>query len=173
MVEVAKTNGKAVPHCNKIMIIVSSTVYNFLLDHVARYQQEFVQPEAVTVGTDEDGVYYRFGGATLCSMLHALYKDIKCCSQDGRDALSQKIIILQTINVKDKSCIPGYLQYRDRGFLYFPDPVFIPYLRKVDVVLKEVVNSKGFNKYGDELIKVNKTVMYCNVVFLSLTHFLF
>ena len=38
----AKTNGKAVPHCNKVMMIVSSTVYNFLLDHVARFQQKFV-----------------------------------------------------------------------------------------------------------------------------------
>ena len=152
----AKINGIAVPHCNKVMMIVSSTVYNFLLDHVARFQQQFVQPETVTTETDEDGVYYRFGGATLCSMLHALYKEIKCCSHDHKDALSQKIIILQAINVKDKSCIPGYLQYRDRGFLYFPDPVFIPYLREVDVVLKEVVNSKGLNEYGDELIKVNE-----------------
>lgn len=151
----AKTNRKAVPLCNKIMMIVSSTVYNFLLDHVARFQQEFVQPETVTIETDEDDVYYRFGGAALCNMLHALYKEIKCCAHDHKDALSQKITILQAINVKDKSCIPGYLQYRDRGFLYFPDPVFIPYLHKVDV-LKEVVNSKGLNKYRDELIKVRK-----------------
>lgn len=153
--EFAKANGVPVPHCNKVMMIISSTVYNFLLDHVARFQQKFVQPESVTIETDEDGVYYRFGGATLCSLLHTLYKEIKCCSDDRKDALSQKITILQAINIKDKSCIPGYLQYRDRGFLYFPDPIFMPYLREVDAILKEVVNSKGLNEHGDELIKVN------------------
>ena len=88
-------------------------------------------------------------------MLHALYKEIKCCSNDSKDAFSQKITILQAINIKDKSCIPGYLQYHDRGFLYFPDPVFLSYLREVNAVLKNVVNSKGLNEHGDELIKVN------------------
>ena len=143
-------------------MIVSSTMYNFLLDHVARFQQKFVQPETVLTETDEDGVYYRFGGATLCSMLHALCKEIKCCSDDSKDTLSQKIAILQAVNIKDKSCIPGYLQYRDRGFLYFPDPVFLPYLHEIDTVLKKVVNLKGLNEHGDELIKAN--ILYCNVI---------
>ena len=107
--EFTKTNGVPIPHCNKVMIIVSSMVYDFLLDHVARFQQKFVQPETVTTETDEDGVYYRFGGATLCSMSHALYKEIKCCSDDRKDAFSQKITTLQAVNIKDKSCIPGYL----------------------------------------------------------------
>ena len=62
---------------------------------------------------------------------------------------------LQAINIKDKSCIPGYLQYSNRGFLYFPNSVFLSYLREVDAVLKKVVNSKGLNEHGDELTKVN------------------
>jgi len=88
-------------------------------------------------------------------MLHGLYKEIKCCTDDRIDVLSQKITMLQAINIKDKSCIPGYLQYHDRGFMYFPDPVFLPYLREVDSILKKVINSKGLNEHGDELIKVN------------------
>ena len=153
----AKANGVPVPRCNKVMMTISSTVYHFLLDHVARFQQKFLQPETIRIEADDDGVYYRFGGATLCSMLHGLYKDIKHCSDNCKDSLSQKITILQAMNVKDKSCIPGYLQYRDRGFMYFPDPVFILYLREVDSILKEVVNLKGLNEHGDELIKVNCT----------------
>ena len=153
--EFSKANGVPVPHCNKVMMIILSTVYHFLLDHVARFQRKLVQPESITIEADEDGVYYRFGGATLCSMLHNLYKEVKCCSVDRKDDLSQKITILQAINIKDKSCIPGYLKYRDRGFMYFPDPVLMPFLREVDSILKEKVNSKGLNEHGDELIKVN------------------
>ena len=153
--EFCKANGMPVPHCNKVMITVSSTVYHFLLEHVTRFQKQLVESGSVTIGTDEDGVYYRFGGAALCSMLHALYKDIKQCSDDQRNVLSQKITVLQAINTKDKSCIPGYLKYRDRGYMYFPDPLFVPYLREVDKVLKQVVNSKGLNEHGADLIKVN------------------
>ena len=77
------------------------------------------------------------------------------CSDDQRNVLSQKITVLQAINTKDKLCIPGYLKYRDRGYMYFPDPLFVPYLHEVDMVLKQVVNSKGLNEYGAHLIKVN------------------
>ena len=38
--------------------------------------------------------------------------------------------------------------------MYFPDPVFIPYLREVDTILKQVVNLKGLNEHGADLIKV-------------------
>lgn len=153
--EFCKANGVPVPQSNKVMITVSSAVYHFLLEHVTRFQQQLVKSGSVTIGTDEDGVYYRFAGAALCSMLHALYKEIKQCSDDQRNVLSQKITVLQAINTKDKSCIPGYLKYRDRGYMYFPDPLFIPYIREVDTILKQVVNSKGLNEHGAELIKVN------------------
>jgi len=136
------------------MITLSSAVYSFLLDHVERFQRRLIEPKNVVVATDDDDVYFRFGGATLCSMLHALYKQIKDCSEHQRDILCQKITILQAVNIKDKSCIPGYLKYRDRGYMYFPDPVFLPYLHKVDTVLKQVVNSKGLDEHGANLIKV-------------------
>ena len=160
----AKENGIPVPDCNQVMMTLSSAVYLFLLDHVARFQRRLIEPENVVVATDYDDVYFRFGGATLCSMLHTLYKQIKDCSEDQRNILLQKITILQAVNTKDKSCIPGYLKYRDRGYMYFPDPIFIPYLREVDTILKQVVNSKGLNEHGADLIKVLPcpccTVMY-------------
>ena len=34
----AKENGIPVPHCNQVMITLSSAVYSFLLDHVTRFQ---------------------------------------------------------------------------------------------------------------------------------------
>ena len=33
-----KGNGIPVPHCNQVMITLSSVVYSFLLDHVTRFQ---------------------------------------------------------------------------------------------------------------------------------------
>ena len=70
--EFCKANGMPVPHCNKVMITVSSTVYHFLLEHVTRFQKQLVESGSVTIGTDEDGVYYRFGGAALCSVACAI-----------------------------------------------------------------------------------------------------
>ena len=38
--------------------------------------------------------------------------------------------------------------------MYFPDPSFISFIREINTVLKQVINAKGLNKHGDELIKV-------------------
>jgi len=66
-------------------------------------------------GGDDD--YFRFGDAALSDMLHLHYKQIKNCSGTQRDQLSQEITILQAINTKDKSKIPKYLKYSDRGYM--------------------------------------------------------
>ena len=68
--------------------------------------------------------------------------------------MSIEISLLQAINTKDKSDIPDYLQYRDRGFMYFPHKVFIPFLKKVDQNIKKVINSSSLDEHGDAIIKV-------------------
>ena len=76
--------------------------------------------------------------------------------------LSQEVSLLQAINSKDKTKIPGYLQYRDGGF---PDAKFLPFLRNVDTVVKELVNANGLKQEGENLIKVCKPSTY---VYISL-----
>ena len=110
--------------------------------------------------TDGDDVYYRFGGGALSDMLHLRYKQIRACKDDQRDLLSQEISILHHMKLKDKSKLPNYLKYRDRGYMYFPDPAFLPLLREIDTTVKEVVNVGGLQQ-GDSLIKVRKLLCMC------------
>ena len=65
-----------------------------------------------------------------------------------------EISMLQAINTKDESDIPKYLQYQDRGFMYFPHKMFIPLLQKTRHRFKKFVNIESFNKHGNNLIKV-------------------
>uniref|UniRef100_A0A1X7U8E3 Uncharacterized protein n=1 Tax=Amphimedon queenslandica TaxID=400682 RepID=A0A1X7U8E3_AMPQE len=112
----------------------------------------------IVVSTEQvdegDDVYFRFAGATLASMLHNRYKEIRKCIKEKINIISEEIKVLQTINTKDKSDMPGYLKYRDKGQMYSPDPVFIPFFRSVDKCIKGVVNEKGIEDHGNELIKV-------------------
>ena len=50
--------------------------------------------------SDQDDVYFRFGGGILASMLHNRYKEIRRCNKDKRDVLSMEIKLLQTIKTK-------------------------------------------------------------------------
>ena len=68
--------------------------------------------------------------------------------------MSIEISMLHSINTKDKSDIPKYLQCQDHGFMYFLHKIFIPFLQKLDTDLKKFVNIESFNKHGDNLIKV-------------------
>ena len=97
-------------------------------------------------------------------MLKLRYKQIKTCPLERKDIISQEITILQAVNTKDKSSIPGYLQYRDKGYMYFPHYHFIPFFRRVDHVVKSVVNCDGFNKHGEDFVKVHKSIVFISII---------
>ena len=164
-----ETSGVPVPESNPVMMLVSSTIYDFLLEYSKNFQNKIHQAEVPsiisTVEPDTDDVYYRFGGAAICDMLHLRYKQLKSCPDTKRDKLSQEISLLQAINCKDKTTIPGYMCYRDRGFMYFPDKVFLPLLREVDDVIKHIVNFDGLKQEGDNLIKVLYFSIYRHFVY--------
>ena len=153
--EFTETNGVPVPESNPIMITVSAVIYNFLLEHVAHFQTDKETSTSSVVLADSDDVHYRFGGAAICDMLHLRYKQIKSCTDEHRDMLSQEISVLQAMNTKDKTKMPGYLQYWDHGYMYFPDPCFLPCNEKIDTLVKGIVDSDGLQHKGDDLIKVS------------------
>ena len=93
----------------------------------------------------------------LCEMLHLRYKTIRTCHQSRRDTISKELDILHTINTKDKSYMPSYLQYRDRGYMYTPHHSFIPFFCDVDNSVKEVVSFKGLDKHRNDLVKIAHT----------------
>ena len=168
--EFCKSAGFPVPISNPLMIKLSSTVYNSLIEHVTSKSKE--DDTSTAISLDGDDVYYRFGGAALCEMLHVRYKQIKTAPLDHKDQISQEITILQAINSKDKSAIPDYMKYRDLGYMYFPHPTFIPFFRHLDTTVKEVVNPSGINKEGNNLIKVfdAHSILYTTYIILFRLH---
>lgn len=139
--------------CNKIMVIFSSIMYNFFLEHVRNELKSEEQPIPAS-NIDEDDVYYRFGGAVISDMVKLRYKNIKRCPITKMDTVSQEITILMSINTKSKCNMPDYLQYRDEGYMYTPKPCFVPFFREVDTCVKAVINHDSLKQHGDEIIKV-------------------
>ena len=141
--------------CNKIMIMFSSAIYSVLLKtvHDTTTQSVVTNPASVQL-EDSDDVYFRFGGAAICEMLHVRYKQIKKCTESKREKLNSEIDILQAINTRDKSSMPSYLQERDKGHLYSPHADFIPFFRDVDNLVKVAVSKNGFEENGDQIVKV-------------------
>ena len=111
-----------------------------------------------TIHADPVDVYYRFGGATLASMLQDRYKAMKLELTKHKEKISEEIHILQALDTKDKEKVPIHLQYRDKGFMYFPHEELIPFLQEVDVAVKAVYNETGFKKYGASLVQ--KTIKF-------------
>ena len=144
--------------CNNVMILFSSIMYNVLLQSSKLVDSSKSTSTETNMADDGDDVYYRFGGATLSSMLHLRYNATRIKELPSSSFVSQEILILQAINTKDKSSMPEYLRYRDRGYMYTPHPNFIPFFRDVDITVKEVVNTTGFQKYRNELIKVIRLI---------------
>ena len=96
------------------MLVFLSEVYNKLLKHcqsVLQISSDATAVHSTTVHLDPVDVYYRFGGATLASMLHTRYKAMKLELTKYKENISEEIHMLQALNTKDKEKIPKYLKY--------------------------------------------------------------
>jgi len=145
------------------MLVFLGEVFTKLLrvsQSVLAVSSDTAASNSTTGSADPVDVYYRFGGATLASMLHNRYKVMKLEHTKEKEKISQEIHILQALNTKDKHKIPKYLQYRDRGYMYFPCEELLPFLQGVDVAVKTHCNEVGFRKYGKSL--VHETVKLVN-----------
>jgi len=152
------SKGVPVPESNPVMITLSAAVYEQLLECAKRFQRNLSSNGASVststcspVVTDGDDVHLRFGGAAICEMLHLRYKQIKGCKDTLRNKLSQEITILQAMIMKDKTNLPHYLKYRDRGFMYFPDFSFVPFIQTVHETVRSAVS---ISSLGENTIEV-------------------
>ena len=143
---------------NCVMMVICAAVYDTLLRQVSEFIREEILGEQSTSNQvshqDSDDVLYRFCGGALASMLHARYKHIQTCPLERKDIISQEITLLQSINSKRKSHIPEYLQYRDRGYMYFPTECFLPFLRAVDTCVRKYANPACYQCHGSHIVEV-------------------
>ena len=133
------------------MLVFLLEVYNKLLKHsqsVLNVASDSTSSTA-TEHLDPVDVYYRFGGATLASMLHSRYKAMKLEYTKQKEKISQEI---QALSTKDKEEVPSYLRYRDEGYMYFSRRELILFLQYVDATVKAVCNDNGFRKHGTSLM---------------------
>ena len=87
-------------------------------------------------------------------MLHNRYKRIHSYPMDKRSSVVEEISILKAMQTMDKSHVPASLQYRDRGFMYFPDRPFLPFIKAVDQTVKSIANEEGIKHHGKHIVEV-------------------
>ena len=139
---------------NPVMISICAVVYDYLMQQILEEQKAKPNETSMCIQQDSDDVYFRFGGAALASMLHLRYDDLKRAPKSKKDSIIAEIKVLKSIECSDKSHIPEYLQYRDKGYMYFPKMCFIPFIRDVDKCVCELANEEAMKKYGSKLVEV-------------------
>ena len=161
------SSSASVYHCNAVLIAVQSAVYNYLIKVTASAVSDMLCTAKMTHSSDTVGssdvvntteepedVYYRFCGAAIAVMLHNRYKRLHCCPMDKRSSVISEINIIKAIQTTDKAHVPPSLLYRDRGFMYFPDSCFLPFIRSVDQKVKAIANEQGIRQHGKNIIDV-------------------
>ncbi|SMN01934.1 hypothetical protein SPONN_220 [uncultured Candidatus Thioglobus sp.] len=87
-------------------------------------------------------------------MLHLRYDSLKRMSDPVKKAsLQVEIDLLRHLECTDKSHVPQYLQYRDRGNMHFPKECFIPFFKAVDQCVCEHANEDSLKKHGSKLVE--------------------
>ena len=76
-------SGVAKKVYNPVLIAVYSAVFDYLIQKVAKHQKkeqangDHDSTQSASLEDQEEGVYYRFGGAALAAMLHLRYDQLK------------------------------------------------------------------------------------------------
>ena len=149
-------SGVEVSVWNPVIVSVCACVYDYMMKTLAEKLQLEHQESSGTCMCIPEEVHYGFCGGALASMLRTRYEKVK--SAPGKNnPIYTEINILKAIECQDKSAIPASLQYRDSGHIYFPDPVFLPYLKAVDNCILEVTNQQSLEKHGKNLVEVAMT----------------
>lgn len=137
-----QANGASHYHSSTIMISIQGAVFEQLAKEVSKEIPCVSDTNTPHCLSDErEDVYYRFGGGAIAEMLHNRYKGISSCPCSKRNKIIDEIAMLKAMECKDKSAIPASLQYRDRGFMYFPDPSLIPFIKAVDNKVRTIANN--------------------------------
>ena len=153
-VELCQLHSQWLKYCLDSGVNREVSVFDYLMLWTVKHQQKCDQKDQ-TVEDEEVGVYYWFGGAALSSMLHLRYNQLKADLQESssvRKRVKTEITILKAIQTTDKTHIYEYLQYRDKGHMYFPAAWFIPFIRHVDLCVLEHVNAPSLQQHGPKLL---------------------
>ena len=148
---------------NPVMVTLCSALFDYLMLKIAKHRKAGCDYQDKTVPSDEEvDVYYRFGGAALCSMLQSRYDQLKTedMPQLKRERVHTEITILKAIQATDKHHIPDYLLYRDKGYMYFPAAQFILFIQHVDTCVKEHATAQSLQVHGSKLVAVTTEKLY-------------
>ena len=136
------------------LILFCSCIYDNLL-RTCHLAIELDQETTASCFEDGNDVYYRFGGASISSMLHNRYSQMKSCALSLKEKVSLEINVLQKLSIhksEEKSHIPSYLKYRDCGYMYFPCEELMPFLKAVDTVTAMSCTDEKFKHEGSKLL---------------------
>ena len=153
-----------------MLIAVQGAIFSYLAHIVAKHiMPSVVRDETQTISQpslpEPDEVYYKFGGAAIAEMLEKRYRSVHSCPENKRGTIVVEITVLKAMKCLDKSIIPPSLQYRDNGFMYFPDEALIPFIKAVDDKVKQVANNKGVQEYERNLVQVTTDTVRADASF--------
>ena len=146
-------------HANAVLIAVQGATFNHLAHTAAEHMSSVAaendtQSSSQQPASEPDEVYYKFGGAAIAEMLKKRYRSIHSCPQVKRGIIVTEISVLKAMQCSNKNNIPPSLQYRDNGFMYFPDEDLIPFIKAVDDKVKRFANNKGVQEHAGNIVQV-------------------
>lgn len=114
--------------------------------------------EAVSVPDDipsDDTGLYRISGWALKSSIDHKKGDLKY-GRGCKESVRKEIELLTALKctVDEKAKLPIGTQLMDRGGLTYINPKLLPWVRAVEVSMKENLNQRGYQKYGKNIFKV-------------------
>ena len=117
-----------------------------------------VHNNAMIDDNETDKALYCISSGTLCEIIKVHKRRISNKHLSDKQRARAKVV-LQTasgfaMTSEEKKSLPLELQQRDRGNMVFPNAIFMPYIRAVNLATKSYLNEAALKKYGIHLLQV-------------------
>ena len=117
-----------------------------------------VHNNAMIDDNETDKALYRVSGGTLCEIIKVHKRRISNKHLSDKQRARAKVVLETArgfaMTSEEKKSLPLELQQRNRGNMVFPNAIFMPYIRAVNLATKSYLNEAALKKYGIHLLQV-------------------
>lgn len=127
---------------------------------IASMEADHVPPTASHTDQEEDVALLRLGGWALFSCIQYRQNALKGKSKTNHTQeklllYKAELQILEALVDDQKVGLPTAITAQDRGYMTFPCPLMMTFVKNLNKQIKEYVNPPNYEKYGSKLFDVS------------------
>ena len=149
-----------------LLYVSFNTMQTIMSHHIPLTTDADHVPAASAMSEDDNVALLRLGGWALYSCTNYRRNALKNKSRIKHTSQKLKVYqaelkILEALVDDRKVGLPSAITAQDRGYMTFPRPSMMPFIKELNKTIKKWINPLSYANHGTKLFDVSKYLVYC------------